>query len=495
MLHRVSLAVGTFFVLIGQIANPARAADTDDLIRWIPESANSVAIVRMKELLRSPHGMKQKWAIEHKDAYASGLASTPPGVDLVVRATEIRTAGADQAATYTLYRTSLDDMVRQIALRDKVQIDRVNELVAVRSLRGPYFAQLAPKLMGSVLPADRQVLSRWLKSSAKQPPPASDSFLYKALTTGDHDQVVIAVDVSEMFDANSIAQWIRSLPKSNELANVGGLSTLFASLHGIRLSVQVTDVVTSRLQLTFDEPVGLNAPGVEKCVLTWMAEVGARIEQFDAPDTTAKGNTVTLEVQIDDEGFRRIISLIQTPHADVTHLANTAGTDRPADGIASRIYFQAVNKLVDNLSRQNRKATEYNQTALWHENFARKIADLSVAGVDPDLAAWGKSVSDHLLALANSLRGTPIEVNKLERKVRVHTQMNAYRYASTPYADLYRPGTVNMTSNLGDVRAAQNEAILDGNDQRDQIWNMLAEDRAAIQKKMEEKYKIVFGKM
>ncbi|HEY3969385.1 MAG TPA: hypothetical protein VGM05_32835 [Planctomycetaceae bacterium] len=495
MFNRISLIVCALFVVAGQSATTANAADIDDLIRWIPDSANSVAIVRMENLLKSAHGRKQRWATEYKDAYASGLVSTPLGVNLAVRATEIRTAGADQAATYTLYRTSLDEMVRTLALRDQVKIDRVNELVAVRSLRGPYFVQLAPKLMGSVLPADRQVLSRWLKSAARQPPPPGDSFLHKAITTGEQDQVVIAVDTSEMFDADSVAQWISSLPRSKELANVGDLSALFASLHGIRLSVQVTDVITSRLQLTFDRPVASNAPGVEKCVLTWMAETGARIEQFDAPDTTAKGNTATLEVQIDDEGFRRIISLIQTPHADVTHLANTAGTDRPADAVASRTYFQAIGKLVDNLSRQNRKATEYNQTALWHENFARKIADLSVAGVDPDLAAWGKSVSDHLLELANSLRGTPIEVNKLERKVRVHTQMNAYRYASTPYADLYRPGTVNISSNLADVRAAQNEAILDGNDQRDQIWNLLAEDRAAIQKKMEEKYKIVFGKL
>ncbi|MBI3863223.1 MAG: hypothetical protein HY290_15135 [Planctomycetia bacterium] len=493
MSHRLSSVACFPLLVLGLSAPVARAADIDDLIQWIPTSANSLAIVRMKDLLQSPHGRKQKWTTEHKEAYASGLVSTPLGVDLAVRATEVRTAGADQAATYTLYRTSLNDMVRQIAHRDKVTIDRVNELVAVRSLRGPYFVQLAPMLMGSVLPSDRQVLSRWLKSSANQPPAAGDNFLIQAITNDEHDQIVIAVETSDMLDAESVAQWISSHPKTRETSNVSELSALFAGMRGIRLSVQVTDKIVSRLQLTFSRPVGSNAPGVEKCILMWLAEAGARIDQFDSPETTTKGNSVTLEVQIDDEGFRRIISLIQTPHADVSH-ANSNGSDRPADGIASRTYFQAVNKLVDNLSKQNRKATEYNQTALWHENFARKISSLSVAGVDPDLAAWGHSVSEHLLGLASSLRGTPVEVDKLDRKIRVQTQMNAYRYASTPYADLYRPGSVNVTSNLGDVRAAQNEAVLNGNDQRDQIWTMIYDDRTAIQKKMEDKYKIVFGK-
>src|SRR5437868_3736714 len=132
MSHRNPLIFWSLFVLLAQTPATARAADTDDLIQWIPSSANSIAIVRMHDLLQSPHGRKQKWATEQKDAYASGLVSTPPGVEFAIRATEIRTAGADQAATYTVYRTSNNDVVAQIGRRDKVQIDRVNDLVAVR---------------------------------------------------------------------------------------------------------------------------------------------------------------------------------------------------------------------------------------------------------------------------------------------------------------------------------------------------------------------------
>ena len=492
MLRRVTLTIGLFACFFSALS-VARGAELDELSKWIPAASNSIAIVRVRSLLESPHGKRQKWAAEQREAYTAGLVSTPPGVELAVRATEVRTGGGEKPATYTLYRMLNDDQVRMLAMRDKVQVDKVQELVAFRSPRGPYFVQLTKKLVGSVIPADRQILSRWLRSSANPPPPAADSFLNQVLMSDDPDQVVIAVDLTDMIDFDSASQWIGSLPKSPELSDVRGLATLFSQCQGMRLSVYVDNTITCQLKLSFHRQVGSYAPGVEKIVLAWMAETGARIDQFDAPDTSSQGNTVTLKVAVDDEALRRVISLIQTPHSDTANHPVEAATG-PGEALPSRAYFQGVNKLVDNLARQNRKANDYNQTAVWHENFARKIGELPLTGVDPELAQWGKSVSDHLLALAQSLRGTPIEVNKLERKIRVHTSISAYRYASTPYADLYRPGWINASSNLSDVRGAQYEAIMDGNDKRDEIWNMIDEDRTNIQTKMEDKFKIPFGK-
>lgn len=464
------------------------------MLRWIPQATNSVAVVRVQKLLQSPLGRKEKWTQQQRDGYAAGVTSTPPGVEEIVRATEVRTAGAESAATYTVYRTTQENMVRVIAHRDQATIDKVGDLLAVRSARGPYFVQLAPKLMGAVEPADRQVLSRWVRDIAKAPPTPSDDFLKKAVTADEEDQVIVAVDMTDMLDPQSVAQWMSSHPKPNEFGNINDLAGLFATIRGVRLSVKVTNAVTCQLQLTFGAPVGPNGPGVEKCVLAWLDEIGGRIDQFNAPEVTVKGGTVTLQTPLDQEGFRRVISLIRSPHDDFAHEAPAVGSNKPADGIASRHYFQSVSQCLDNLDRQNRKASDYNRTAMWHDNFANKVDDLPLAGVDADLAAWGKSVSENLRALANSLRGTPVEVDKLDRKIRVHTQMNMYRYASTPYANLYRPGTVNINSNLSDVRAAQAEAVAEGSDKRDEIWQMLYDDRAAIEKKMEDRYKIGFAK-
>lgn len=494
MSPRAAFVVIPAFLAVYGWAGLSHAAENDDMLRWIPQSTNSVAIVRVKQLLESPLGRKEKWSQQQRDGYAAGVTSTPPGVEEIVRATEVRTAGAAAATTFTVYRTAQENMVRTIARRDQATIDKVGDNLAVRSARGPYFVQLGPKVMGAVEPADRQVLSRWVRDGLKAPPVPSDSFLSRAVRADEADQVIVAVDLSEMLDPETVAQWIKSLPKQNQFGNVNELAGLFASIRGMRMSVKVTDKVACQLQLSFGQPVGPNGTGVELCVMAWLDEVGGRIDQFNAPEVTVKGNTVTLQSPLDQEGFRRLISLIRSPHDDFEHEAPAVGSNKPADGIASRRYFQAISQYLDNLDRQNRKASDYNRTALWHDNFANKVDELSLTGVDADLAAWGKSVSDNLRALANSLRGTPVEIDKLDRKIRVHSQMNMYRYASTPYADLYRPGTVNLQTNLGDVRAAQAEAVENGNDKRDEIWQMLYDDRAAIEKKMEDRYKIGFAK-
>lgn len=492
MSHRIFCTVTTTILAVAAFASPGLAAEDDDLAGWIPASANSIAVVRAEKLLHSPLGRKKKWSQQQREAYDSGLISTPPGVEALVRATEFRIGSGVSPLTISLYRTAQETLVRQIAQRDNAKVEKVGDYVAYRSGRGPYFVQLANKLMGGVQPADRQLLSRWLRAGKSAPPAAADSYLRTALTSDPDDQVVIALDLSDMLDAESVAAWISSLPNAREFQNVDGLAALFASIRGVRLALNVTDKIVCKLQLTFGEPVGPYAGGVEKCVLAWLDEAGGRMDQFDAPEAKVTGGTISLQTVVDEEAMRRVMSLIQTPH-EIGPAAPEAEAGKTADGVASRNYFQAVEKLVQSLSRQNRKASDYNRTALWHDNFARKIEELSTAGVDPDLAAWGKSVATNLHALANSLRGVPVEVNRLQRSIRVHVQTEAYRYASTTYADLYRPGRVYQDSNLSEVRASQAEAIARGNDQRDEIWQMLNDDHDVIKKKMEEKYKIPFG--
>ena len=83
------------------------------------------------------------------------------------------------------------------------------------------------------------------------------------------------------------------------------------------------------------------------------------------------------------------------------------------DRAISQRYYKAVNQLVDELKKQNKRATDYAKTALWHETSARKIEQLSILYVDKEILAYGADVAVRLRAIANSLRGVPIRVNEL----------------------------------------------------------------------------------
>jgi hypothetical protein len=483
-------------------AFPAAAQSAEEeLAPWIPPTTNTLAVVRVRELLDSPVGKQQQWRNLQRDAYVSGTIATPPGIDLMVRATEFQLGGGD-APTYTLFRTATKSVVDAIARKQKTPTERIADRVAVRA-NDQYFAQLAPQLMGSVSPANRQTLSRWLKTSTASAE-AGHQFLRDAvLTVGDDAQVVIAIDLADMFEPQLLSRWLSANPGGQKFAEPDAVATLFATVQGVRLSIHVTDTIAGRLRVTLGQPAGPRSGDIAKVVLAWLDESGARVGSGPPPAVTADGNNVTLEAALDVEGIRRVMSLIRSPHA--AHAApatETAGEPAPVpprtgtpDLEESSRYFTAVNKLVDSLNRQNRRADDYLKTAMWHENFAQQIDQLPTDGVDPELVAWSHNVSTQLTALAKSLRGVPLEVNELQKTVRMDVTTERYWVASNPYTDFYRPGNVSTTTNLVEVRTRQAAVVAENAQQRDAVWQFIGAERAAVSKNMREKYGTTFGKV
>ncbi len=170
----------------------------------------------------------------------------------------------------------------------------------------------------------------------------------------------------------------------------------------------------------------------------------------------------------------------------------TANLENAApNAVATANYYSSVCDLLNSLIRKNQNAVNYDKTALWHETFAKQIATLSTTGVDPEVAAWGRDVSGKLMALASSLRGVPVEVNKLENSIRVNTSTDYRWYAnSAESGPMYFPTWIHTQNNVGDVRAQQDEVIARNADQREAIWSMLRNSTAQVARDMEYKYKI-----
>ncbi len=159
--------------------------------------------------------------------------------------------------------------------------------------------------------------------------------------------------------------------------------------------------------------------------------------------------------------------------------------------MASAAYYDAVCQLLNSLIRRNKGASDYDKTALWHETFARKIAELPTTGVDSELLNWGQGISDKLRALAASLRGIPVEVNELENSIRFNSTTYYRWYAnSAESGPLYFPDWIKSENNVGDVRARQADVIAQNADQREAIWTMMKEATAEIARKMQYKYGI-----
>lgn len=463
---------------------------------WLPPDSNVATVVRVSELLNSPYGRRQKWLDEYRDAYATGAVAAPPSVMEIYRATEYRPYGGSQAPVYSVFATRVDVSMSDIAKHELSKAEKIGDTFAVPSQRGLYFVRLGNKLLGGLEPADRQLLSRWLRYGASSKQSQLSQYLHDAISAGQGGQVVAAVDLTDMSQPEHVAAWLAASPAIKAgRGDVAKLTEQFTSLQGMRLSVSVKDDITGQLRIDFERPIVASAELMKAIVVEWLSEAGAHLATIAGADATIEGNSLVLQTALDEQDFRRILSLLRssTP-AEPSSGETGTNVERQPTAIASLRYYKGVVSAVLDLSAKNRRASEYEKTALWHEQHAVRIENLSTANVDPDLSAWGYDVAQKLRALASSLRGVPVNVDKLERSIRYDVRTYNRRVATTEWGAYFRPEWMTVDSNLQDVRAAQQDTIAQDMEDRQSIWTMLEEDRLAIVKKMNERYGIDFEK-
>jgi hypothetical protein len=474
--------------LLELMATVGTAADVDPL-SVVPGSCNAVAIMRMRSLVNSPLGKRDKWFDEARRAYAEGLLSGPPWVTEIVQATRLGSATSGQPLTYSIYVMDRPSVIGDIAKHEMAPLTKIAGHAAVISPRNVCFLQLGPGVAGAVQPANQDAASNWARSfDEKQIQPVAPEIL-DALRTDESSQVSLVVDLKGMLKPRSVLNWIVGTPKLRATDDIEGLANVLSSLRMARLSVHVSHAIVAHLRLDFHLPVDKHAKGLEKAVAQWFDDAGARPHALAAAKITVSEKALTFEVPLDEVGLRRLLSLIQSPYISAEEARGQE--NRKPNALASAAYYDKVCDLLNSLLYKNRDASEYAKTALWHEQFARRIAGLSTKAVDPALVRWGRDVSKELMALAASLRGESVKLDELERSIRSDDEVQYRYWGYSPLSgDLYIPIWATSIDNLDQVRGQQDAQVEKGAGQRDDIWNMLYQETADVAQKMGNAYHI-----
>jgi hypothetical protein len=444
----------------------------------------------LRALLNSPLGQRHKWLAEVRQAYAQGELSAPPFVRRIVQATMFDAAGGSKHVTYSIFTTDQDSVIHDVASHELAKTEKIAGHLAVDSPRNVYFVQLAPGVVGAVKPADRLAVSRWVRAesggAAQIAPP-----LKAALESSAGAQIVVCVDLTDLLSPNQVRRWLATVPTLKSAKNLDELAALLSSLGIAQLTVRVGDTIDGRLRIDFGAPVAAHVAALKTAVLQWLDDAGARMEVLEGATVAASGNSLTFEAPLDEHAMRKILTLIQSPRLPSKGEPLAAGVPAQPNAVASAAFYDSVCDALNALIRKTQNASNYEKTAAWHENFARKIAELPTMGVDPDLVSWGRAVGGQLMALARSLRGVPIEVDRLQRTIRVDaTTYNGWYATSADAGPMYFPWWQQETSNVQDVRAQQDDVIARNADQREAIWRMLRDETAEVARKMEFKYQI-----
>jgi hypothetical protein len=175
--------------------------------------------------------------------------------------------------------------------------------------------------------------------------------------------------------------------------------------------------------------------------------------------------------------------------------ATATGTTTNPGLQSSLAYYRETARLIRDLKGMLRNAKDYEKTAMWHDNYARRIDDLPIAGVDAELVTYGADLSQYFRAVAASLRGESVRVNALNQSVTAEVQVNSWwGYTGYKYGAFggYVPGPGEVQTNLRQVREAQAQAVSKGAEDRVLIWQMIDDRQNRVRIAMTKKYGVEF---
>jgi len=510
-LRRSLVAVSLFAVSLFVSSGRSHGADVDGLLPYVPMPTNALTVVRVGEILATDRAKAENWREQGK--FLNGAVSIPPWVDVLVQATRINPAGGRPAWGATIVPVPPQITFDKIRTTEHAPLQDLAGHQAFRSSRG-YFVELKPGLVGLMRTGSRQDAALWVVQSDRGGSGMS-SYLAEAARGPGH--LILAFDATNMVDPMGVrTQLAASEALAGKQTEISGATRLLPGLRGIRVALTFGATTEAEIRLDFSEAVNALAPTMHAVFLEFLNDHGAALPELAGATATGDGNGVILKTSISDESLRMLVTLISapTPEPNVPTgpaappagstvnpgTANPNTTTPPPSSQAldpSVAYYREVARLVRDLQNLMKNAKDYEKSATWHDNFARRIDDMLVAGVDPAVATFGADTSANFKALAASLRGTPVQVGVIgqaaEYRIEVHTDYpTGYKYGAFGG---YVPGPGELQSNIKQVRAAQLAAVAKGAADRDKIWQNIVAEQNQVRNAMAAKYGVDFDKV
>lgn len=469
------------------------AAADEPLLKYLPgETTNAVAVVRVSEL-RGPAGSRPG----EQPLRLPAAEAIPAWIDRLVVGSQVRLGSRERVRTVAVAELRPDTSFSDIASLHTETPERIGKLAAAPTARGDYLVEVSPRTIALVRPGVRQEVARWIGSLGSDPTPLA-AFLTEA--AGRPQAVVLAIDLQDALSAGRVSRWLESqTPLELDGADPAKVAELMARLVGASLAIDVGSETHAEVRVRFDGAIPLKPTALRSVFRGLLRETHASIPELEAADAEIDGSDLVLRTPLSDEAVRRVFSLLlapsgSTPPGQESAKASPSQPPRANAADASQEYFRAVDDAVNDLERANRRATDYARTAVWHENFAQKIEELPAAGVDPALVDYGSRTASRLRGLAASLRGVAVDINAEQQTLTYNVQVNPGYVGYDLWGGVgYSPSTWQATSNLRDVREKQAAAVSAGAKQREQIWQMIADDRSAVVRAMSDKYGVPFG--
>jgi hypothetical protein len=473
-------------LLVAVVAGVAAAHTPSEAVRFAPAGYNTVTVINVSSILKTPRAVKEKWAEKDHTEYLAGAIPFHPSVETIVATAEFRLNGRDAGPSAVIAPLRKQVDLAAVAKAVSGEATTVAGEPAVLTRNGLYLVKLGDDLLGGLRTDHRQDVGRWVRAVKEKQTTAPSRYLGEAIGTVGTNQIQIAVDVEDMFTAKDVAtalafnKGLEADPKA--AAAVGGY---LAGLRGVRLAANVSDA-SIRLVIALDSSVqpGVKPEVLKDVVVELVERAGAGLQDLRAATPAVELNRFTLTLNVTDDELAHITGLVLPPPPPTGDVAKIGVVSGAVTREATARYVAAADRVVSDLKKKYEKATDYPQTALWHDTAARRLASLSVLGADPKAIGYVQGTAQVLHEIGESLRGVPVQVGRLQQSAYYidNTLPNVVWYPRwgfrfTPYW-MWNYGTVS--TNLPEVRAKQAEVIANDKENRAKLWGLIDSQRREL---------------
>ena len=460
----------------------------------LPAGSNAIVAINVEKVLKTPYAQTE-WVPTSADAWAKQPVMIPSGAKRVLMASEVRTDSMEPFWEMSLVEMEKVPDLQLMAAKEGGHIDRLWDKDAVCSPINAYFVPLDGTTLASITPANRAAIAKWVRTPTTRPEGnmTSDYLQRVAAGLGDKTDIVMAIDLEGAFGVPRIRRWldendIKEIPEKQRDEAARTLGTM----KGITLVMTVDNDVTGRATVEFDRDAAVLAAAAKPIMLGVLSAAGMRIDDIEQWKFAASGKQVTMDGKLSTTALRKLLGIVQSPIPAVTAQADkSAGAAAGAGSVptdpaqASQRYFKVICANLDNL----KMATSSAESAQWARATSKRIDQLPILNVDPELVKWGSMVSLKLKQVGAGAAMTQTQINSRVAGVADPA------YASYTDNEGVSQSTVNTVDAENAKRQRRQVALeqkAQAQEQAIRILSEIAESRPAIRAAMVEKYKVEF---
>jgi hypothetical protein len=476
-------------------ATLVRADDLAELVKRVPGDMNTVAVINVREINKSPRAVREKWKENHETEYLAGAMAVPSWVTVVVIGADLHPGSLVHDQSLALIPIEQAANSTTIARRENGIVQTVGDLTLVLSPRRGYFGFPTGGIIGISSTMPRQNFARWVRWAKKPEKPAISKYLQDAIEANKSAHIVVAIDLQDLVDPTRARAGIQQTGEMPKESGLDSIVNVLAGARGLIMTAQIDDKAKTNLRIEFGVPMNDFEVSIQRLWPKALDAAGLQIPELKSAQPRADGKSIVISADLDDTSLRRLLSIVAAPGDGLESESSTRiKTPKEAAAMAASLrYYRAVNSALDDLKAQGgARGKDYVRSAAFFDNYAARIEKLPLTEVDSLLVQYGASVSAKLRAMAGSLRGLQVQLD-------VYDNYKSTTWVASPGVFIgprggigVGGGGVAMNTNVQEMNTRQAEAILKLEPERVKIWGVLETDRSSIRREMLEKYKIDF---